>query len=73
MVRDLGRRRVPLTVALVSGRSLSGTVDRAGADHLDIALHELGAARRVDQVRGFRLVPFSAVAAIRLDAPADLV
>ncbi len=73
VLRDLVRRRVPLTVALVSGRSLSGTVDRAGADHLDIALHELGAARRVDQVRGFRLVPFSAVAAIRLDAPADLV
>ena len=72
VLRDLVRRRVPLTVALLSGRSLSGTVDRAGADHLDIALHEIGAVRRADQVHGFRLIPFAAVAAIRVDAVVEL-
>lgn len=73
LLRDLVRRRVPVTVRLVSGQALSGTVDRAGADHLDLAVHDLGAPRRADQVRGFRLVPFAAVAAVRLDAVADLI
>ena len=65
VVRDLVRRRIPVTVHLVTGRALSGTIDRAGADHLDLALHEIGAVRRADQVRGFRIVPFAAVAAMR--------
>lgn len=73
VVRDLVRRRIPVTVHLVTGRALSGTIDRAGADHLDLALHEIGAVRRADQVRGFRIVPFAAVAAMRLDALVDLV
>lgn len=73
VVRDLVRRRIPVTVHLVTGRALSGTIDRAGADHLDLALHEIGAVRRADQVRGFRIVPFAAVAAMRMDALVDLV
>lgn len=73
VVRDLVRRRIPVTVRLVTGRVLSGTIDRAGADHLDLALHEVGAVRRADQLRGFRIVPFPAVAAMRMDAVADLV
>ena len=72
VLRDLVRRRVPVTVMLASGRGLSGTLDRAGADHLDIALHEVGAPRRAPEIRGFRVVPFTAIAAVRLDAVADL-
>ena len=71
VLRDLVRRRAGVAVHLVSGRVLTGTIDRAGADHLDLALHEPGAPRRTDAVAGYRLVPFSAVAWIRADeAPA---
>ena len=73
VLRDLVRRRIPVTVQLRAGRALSGTIDRAGADHLDIAVHEIGAVRRADQITGYRLIPFAAIAAVRLDAVADLV
>jgi hypothetical protein len=72
VVRDLVRRRVAVAVHLTHGRSLAGTIDRAGADHLDIALHEPGTPRRASEVTGHRLVPFAAVAWIRLDAGATL-
>ena len=67
VLRDLVRRRAGVVVHLVSGRVLTGTIDRAGADHLDLALHEPGAPRRADAVSGYRLVPFAAVAWIRAD------
>ena len=70
VLRDLVRRRVGVAVHLRSGRSLTGTIDRAGADHLDIALHEPGAPRRASEVTGHRLVPFDALAWIRLDGTA---
>lgn len=73
VIRDLVRRRIPVTVHLTSGRVLSGTIDRAGADHLDIAVHETGAVRRADQITGYRLIPLGAVAAVRLDAVVDLI
>ncbi|WP_345801940.1 hypothetical protein AAIB33_02195 [Microbacterium sp. AZCO] len=69
-LRDLVRRRVGVTLHLVHGRSLSGTIDRAGADHLDLAVHEPGAPRRADAVSGHRLVPFEAIAWIRLEGAA---
>jgi len=68
VVRDLVRRRVGVTIHLTHGRMLAGTIDRAGADHLDLALHEPGSPRRASEVTGHRIVPFGAVAWIRLDA-----
>ena len=71
VLRDLVRRRAGVAVHLVSGRVLTGTIDRAGADHLDLAVHDQGAPRRADAVSGYRLVPFAAIAWIRADeAPA---
>ncbi|WP_106816230.1 hypothetical protein [Microbacterium timonense] len=67
VLRDLVRRRAPVAVHLVSGRVLTGTIDRAGADHLDLALHEPGSPRRAHAVSGYRLVPFAAVSWIRAD------
>lgn len=72
VVRDLVRRRVAVTVFLRHGRTLAGTIDRGGADHLDMALHEPGTPRRVREVTGHRIVPFGAVAWIRLDPGATL-
>jgi hypothetical protein len=73
VVRDMVRRRVAVTVHLTHGRMLTGTIDRAGADHLDLALHEPGSPRRASEVTGYRVVPFTAVAWIRLDSGALLV
>ncbi|MFH8250789.1 hypothetical protein ACH3VR_10525 [Microbacterium sp. B2969] len=69
-LRDLVRRRIGVTLHLAHGRALSGTIDRAGADHLDLALHEPGAVRRAEEVSGHRLVPFAAIAWIRLEGAA---
>ncbi|MCP2637471.1 hypothetical protein K0817_012985 [Microbacterium sp. HD4P20] len=67
VLRDLVRRRAGVAVHLSSGRALTGTIDRAGVDHFDLALHDPGAARRAEAVSGYRIVPFSAVAWIRAD------
>lgn len=72
VIRDLVRRRVSVAVHFVGGRTLTGTIDRAGADHLDIALHEPGTVRRASEVSGHRLVPFAAIAWVRLDEGATL-
>ncbi|MCC2033454.1 hypothetical protein [Microbacterium allomyrinae] len=73
VLRDLVRRRAGVAVHLTSGRVLSGTIDRAGIDHFDLALHEPGAPRRADAVAGYRVVPFAAVAWVRADeAPSIL-
>jgi hypothetical protein len=72
VLRDLARRRLAVGVRLIGGRTLAGTIDRAGADHLDLALHEPGSARRTSAVTGYRVVPFTALAWVRVDAPAGL-
>jgi len=66
VLRDLVRRRVAVRVHTRSGRRYDGTIDRAGADHLDLALHEQTEPRRRAAVRGFRLVPFDAVTWVRI-------
>lgn len=68
VVREIVRRRCAVRIHLIDGRVLAGTCDRAGADHLDLALHEPGQPRRAGSVSGFRLVPFAAVAAVALSA-----
>ena len=61
VLRDLGRRRISLRIALRDGEILHGTIDRAGVDHLDLAVHDAGEARRAAAVRAFRMVPFDAL------------
>lgn len=73
VLRDLVRRRAAVAVRLVDGRSLAGTIDRAGADHFDIALHDPGTPRRTDQVSAHRLVPFAGVAWVRPELPTALI
>lgn len=68
VLRDAARRRVPVEVRLFGGRTLHGTIDRAGADHLDLALHPPGTPRRASEVSGHRIVPFAAIACVRLDS-----
>ena len=61
LLRDLARRRVPVHLTLIDG-------DRAGEDHLDIAVHDAGQARRASAVSAFHMVPFEAVVLLRADA-----
>lgn len=67
VLRDLARRRVPVRVHALWGEPESGTIDRVGVDHLDLAVHDAGAARRTGEVRAFRLVPLAAVAWLMLE------
>ncbi|MBA8816618.1 hypothetical protein FHX48_001691 [Microbacterium halimionae] len=73
IMRDFMRRRIPVTLILIDGKQLSGTIDRAGADHLDLALHDRGVARRESEVTGLRLVPFGAIASLRLDTASSRI
>lgn len=72
VLRDLARKRVPVRVQIATGRSLTGTIDRAGSDHFDLALHDAGSPRRRGEVAGYRLVSLAAVASVRPEAPAIL-
>jgi hypothetical protein len=65
VLRDLAQRRVPVILSLRDGTLRHGTIDRAGADHLDIALHDSGEPRRTSTVRGFRIVPFTSLRWVR--------
>ena len=64
-LRGLARARTGMAVGLVDGSLVTGTLDRVGADHLDLAEHGLGEARRAASVRQVRMVPLAAVAVIR--------
>lgn len=65
VMRDLARRRVPVHISTFVGEDMHGTIDRAAADHLDLALHDTGEARRAGAVHGFRLIAFSALTVVR--------
>ena len=66
VLRDLARRRIPVRISTADGEELHGTVDRAGADHLDLAEHDAGHVRLAGAVSGFRIVPFDAIAAVQV-------
>lgn len=68
LLRDLARRRIPVHLHL-DADAVHGTIDRAGADHLDLAVHDAGDARRASAVRAFRMVPFAAITRIRCERP----
>ena len=64
-LRGLARDRAGVSVVLRDGTALAGTLDRVGADHVDVAEHPPGEARRAGAVRQVRVVPLSAVSLLR--------
>jgi hypothetical protein len=66
-LRGIARRRAGVRLRLVDGSELVGTIDRVGADALDLAQHAAGEARRPGAVQGVVLVPLTSLAAVRAD------
>ncbi|WP_144877252.1 hypothetical protein [Microbacterium sp. 1.5R] len=66
VMRDLARRRIAVRIFRADGSELQGTIDRAGADHLDLAIHDAGTARTISAVRDFRVIPFAGLDAVQI-------
>lgn len=69
-LRAVARDRSGVRVHLVDGSVVDATVDRVGADHVDLAVHAPGESRRMRAVRGVVAVPLDAIAVVRREAPA---
>lgn len=66
VLRDLCRRRKILDIQTALG-TVTGTIDRVGREHLDLAVHARGTARRAAEVQQYRIVPLSQIHLVRLD------
>lgn len=64
-LRGLARSRAAVQVGLRDGSMAAGTLDRVGTDHLELAEHPQGEARRAGQVQAVRLLPLHALALLR--------
>lgn len=64
-VRGIARDRAGVRVTLVDGGVVVGTIDRVGADFVEIAEHPPGEPRRVRAVRAVRVVPISGLVVVR--------
>ncbi len=65
VLRGIARDRAPVRLVLGDGTPVDGTIDRVGADYLEIAEHPVGEPRRPGRVRGVRTVPLPAVGILR--------
>lgn len=64
-LRGLARDRAEVTVMSRGGERFTGTIDRVGADFVELAEHPLGEPRRAGAVRSTRAIPFSGLSALR--------
>ena len=69
VLRGLARDRAAVQLILDDGSVLVGTVDRVGADYVELAEHPADAPRRAEAVSGVRAVVISAAAAVRTSLP----
>lgn len=62
-LRGISRDRAGVAVWLVDGSTVTGTIDRVGADFVEISAHGPGEPRR--RVTAVRTVPFAALSLVR--------
>jgi hypothetical protein len=66
LLRGIARDRSPVTVYSAGvEQPVTGTIDRVGADFLELAEHPPDAPRRRDEVSNLRLIPTNALVAVR--------
>lgn len=61
VLRAVSRDRSVVRVHLVEGATLTGTIDRVGADHLDLSAHPADLPRRTREVQSRITVPYPAL------------
>ncbi len=64
VLRGHVRRRAPVSVGTPAG-VVRGTPDAVGADHLEVAVHDLDVPRRAEGVRAVAVLPFGALCWLR--------
>jgi hypothetical protein len=67
-LRGLARDRSAVQIILLDASRLDGTIDRVGADFVELATHVVGELRRRSEVREVLVVPTSAVVLLRRGA-----
>ncbi len=65
VLRDLCRRRKSVEVR-IPGSSYHGTIDRVGRDHIDLAVHDPGEARRESAVTQYRVVLMNHLSLVKI-------
>jgi len=68
-LRGLARDRAAVQVVLDDGATLTGTVDRVGADHVELAVHPADEPRRSEAVQRVWAVVIAGIAVVRTVAP----
>ena len=65
VLRGIVRDRAPVRLILTDGTPVDGTLDRVGADFVELAEHPIGEPRRPGVVQGVRTVPLCGLGALR--------
>jgi hypothetical protein len=64
-LRGIARDRSAARLLLADGDTMDATIDRVGADFVEVATHAPGELRRRQDVRDIELVPLAALVAVR--------
>jgi hypothetical protein len=64
-LRGIARDRSAVRITDQSGATVDGTIDRLGADYVEVAEHAAGELRRRADVRDVLVLPLAALAVVR--------
>lgn len=65
LLRDLARRRAAVSVRTTLGEC-TGTIDRVGRDHVDLAEHDRDEPRRASAIERVRVIPLENLVSVML-------